>query len=100
MKQTLCLVVFFFLRSVEAYEDKPGEPHCYSRFDYEYKVLQRLIQLEEDKRRHEDKLKSCEDDSLKQRLSQLEMGQLEFNATLSEVKAHGSVELNAAKGKL
>lgn len=42
------IVIFFNLLKVIASHDyKQVEPNCFSRFDYEYKVLQKLIQLEE-----------------------------------------------------
>ena len=41
------MVCLCFLRVGASSDNKLGEPHCFSRFDYEYKVLQKLIQLEE-----------------------------------------------------
>lgn len=46
-KLQFIVVCFCFLRAGASSDYKPGEPHCFSRFDYEYKVLQKLIQLEE-----------------------------------------------------
>ena len=38
--------VMCFTHIVGSEADQRREPHCYSRFDYEYKVVQKIVALE------------------------------------------------------
>ena len=37
-----------------------NEPQCYSRFDYEYKVVQKLFELENSQKQHFEKINALE----------------------------------------
>ena len=60
------------------------EPNCYSRFDYEYKILQRLIQLEESQNGLNEKLAASENekDELKREIKRLEESQQDLTEKL------------------
>lgn len=101
MKTLVALFVFLYcLGIVRSSECESKEPHCYSRFDYEYKVLQRMVQLEESQKRLSEKLETVDNDDLKERLTQLEIGQLLINETLNTVKTDTSEELTTATGPI
>ena len=62
------------------------EPNCYSRFDYEYKVLQRLIQLEDSQNGLKEKLAANENEKeeLKREIKRLEESQRDLTGKLVE----------------
>ena len=58
------------------------EPQCYSRFDYEYKVLQKLITLDEAQKGLTETLKTQENEQTKQKIALLEETQENLADTL------------------
>lgn len=69
----LDLVLVFICTLTAGVSAQDSEPQCYSRFDYEYKVLQRLIQLEESHKGLIEKLndRERENSELRSKIQQL-----------------------------
>ena len=72
------------------------EPQCYSRFDYEYKVVQKLVDLENKQNRQKEdnaatqemiKASEAELSTLKEKLHTLESAEKEHDETVNEMKA-------------
>ena len=72
------------------------EPQCYSRFDYEYKVVLKLVDLENKQNRQKEdnaatqemiKASEAELSTLKEKLHTLESAEKEHDETANEMKA-------------
>ena len=96
-KKLRIVVLFLYVTGVFP-QCENREPHCYSRFDYEYKVLQRLIRLEETQNDVTEKLTTSENekDDLKREIKKLE----ESHKGLSEKLAGSENERDELKHEI
>lgn len=91
----LHLVLVFICTLTAGVSAQDSEPQCYSRFDYEYKVLQRLIQLEESHKGLIEKLndRERENSELRSQIKQL-------NETVEVMEKSGVVNPGEAHSKI
>ena len=109
--KAILIVIFCLFITVCALEiNSKHEPQCYSRFDYEYKVVQKLVELENDAKEQravnkalESKLESTKSET-EQRIEAIEKrnGQLynnnieDMNIVIEELKS----EIQTMKAQL
>lgn len=68
-----------------------NEPQCYSRFDYEYKVVQKIFELENSQKQHFEKINALEHElsnfktESQEELTKLEDANVKLTATLEDM---------------
>ena len=90
---TILIVIFCLFITVCALEiNSKHEPQCYSRFEYEYKVVQKLVELENDAKEQqtvnkalESKLESTRSE-MEQRVDALEKRNGQLNNNIEDMK--------------
>ena len=93
----VCLLAIFITGVIGQCENR--EPNCYSRFDYEYKVLQRLIQIEEFQNGVTEKLASSENErvELNREIKRLEEKLAVYEQEKGELKRELAEKLAATE---